>query len=423
MEEIKYNLTDDKAIELLKFLVENGKVDVGNAEKEMKRSQMIKVLAAHPYKIYQAKDGRWVTYVIDEEKPNNRRKVVKPTREDLEEELYRFYVGEEKKQMNDRMTLQDIYPDWLAYKELHTSASSTTLRIDSDWKRFYKDTKIAKMPLRRLTKVVLDEWVHSMIKQYEMDKTMYYNFSGIIRQCLDYAVDKEIINENNFRKVRVDGRRMFKKKKKKSSESQVYSKEELKGLMELAWKDYYERTKVYQLAPLAVMMQFETGVRIGEVCVLRYEDIDGSYLHVRRMLRRDCRQVVDHTKGGHEDRVVILTSDARNIIDKCRERQLELGVDSDGYIFSVDGNYCSYGAIADLYRKYCNKLGIQMKSSHKSRKTFISTLLDANMNANTVREMVGHADERTTLQSYHFDRSTEDERVLKMEEALKLEDD
>jgi len=41
----------------------------------------------------------------------------------------------------------------------------------------------------------------------------------------------------------------------------------------------------------------------------------------------------------------------------------------------------------------------------------------------TVREMVGHADERTTLQSYHFDRSTEDERVLKMEEALKLEDD
>ena len=103
---------------------------------------------------------------------------------------------------------------------------------------------------------------------------------------------------------------------------------------------------------------------------------------------------------------------------KAQERQKELGVDSDGYIFSVDGEYCSYYAISDLYRKYCDKLGIALKSSHKSRKTFISILLDANVNANTVRERVGHADERTTLQSYHYDRCTEDERIRKMEEAL-----
>ncbi|MBR2748731.1 MAG: tyrosine-type recombinase/integrase [Firmicutes bacterium] len=74
-------------------------------------------------------------------------------------------------------------------------------------------------------------------------------------------------------------------------------------------------------------------------------------------------------------------------------------------------------------QKVLRQTGNPDEKFHKSRKTFISTLLDANMNANTVREMVGHADERTTLQSYHFDRSTEDERVMKMEEALKLEDD
>ena len=93
-------------------------------------------------------------------------------------------------------------------------------------------------------------------------------------------------------------------------------------------------------------------------------------------------------------------------------------MESDGYVFSVYGQYCSYFAISDLYRKYCDKLDIPLKSSHKSRKTFISILLDANMNANTVREMVGHADERTTLQSYHFDRKTEDERIKMMEAAL-----
>ncbi len=416
--EKKYNIPDDKAIELLQYLVESGTIDVGSAEEEMNKTKLAKALAMHPYKIYQGKDGRWVTYLYDEKSPNGRKKIVKSALENLYEVLYEHYMGIEKKASVDYITLEDIYPEWLEYKALHTSAHSTITRINNDWNRFYKGTEIVKFPIRKLTKLKLDAWVHGMIKEYKMDKTMYYNFSGIIRQCLDYAVDKLIVDENVFRKVRIDGRRVFSKKRKKPSETQVYSREELSGLRELALADYKSRVKTYQLAPLAVLFQFETGVRIGEVCVLRYEDIEGSYIHIRRMLRRDIREVVEHTKGGREDRTVILTSEARDLIKKCRERQKELGVDSNGYIFSVDGEYCSYFAISDLYRKYCDKLGIALKSSHKSRKTFISILLDANVNANTVREMVGHADERTTLQSYHYDRCTEDERIRKMEDAL-----
>lgn len=413
-----YNLNDEKAIELLKYLVESGTIDVGSAEEDMKQSKLASALAMHPYKISQGKDGRWVTYLYDETKPSHRRKVVKPTLEILHEALYEHYMGEVKKASVDYITLDDIYPEWLEYKSLHTSAHSTITRINNDWNRFYKGTEITLIPLRKLTKLKLDSWAHSMIREHKMDKTLYYNFSGIMRQCLDYAVDKQIVDENVFRKVRIDGRRVFTKKRKKPSETQVYSREELAGLRELALADYNSRVKTYQLAPLAVLFQFETGVRIGEVCVLRYEDIEGPYLHVRRMLRRDIREVVEHTKGGREERSVILTSEAKEIINRCKKRQKELGVESDGYIFSVDGDYCSYYAISDLYRKYCDKLGIPLKSSHKSRKTFISILLDANMNANTVREMVGHADERTTLQSYHYDRKTEDERIRLMESAL-----
>ena len=96
---------------------------------------------------------------------------------------------------------------------------------------------------------------------------------------------------------------------------------------------------------------------------------------------------------------------AKQIIEKCRERQQELGVEDDGYLFSINGEPCSYYAISDLYRKYCDKLGIVKKSSHKARKSFISTLLDGNVNLNTVKEMAGHADETTTLANYYFDRN------------------
>ena len=74
----------------------------------------------------------------------------------------------------------------------------------------------------------------------------------------------------------------------------------------------------------------------------------------------------------------------------------------------------------ELYDKYCKKLGIIKKSSHKARKTYISSLLDGNVNVNSVREMAGHRDERTTLSNYYFDRSSDEEKKKMIEAALAI---
>lgn len=66
----------------------------------------------------------------------------------------------------------------------------------------------------------------------------------------------------------------------------------------------------------------------------------------------------------------------------------------------------------------CKEIGIPHKSSHKARKTFISTLIDSAVNINTVRQMAGYSDERTTYNSYVFDRHPESEKNQMIEEAL-----
>ena len=65
-------------------------------------------------------------------------------------------------------------------------------------------------------------------------------------------------------------------------------------LFPLAWDDFYNETKNYVLAPLALLFQFQTGIRIGELCVIRYEDLteQRGYIHIQRMLRRDTSEVV-----------------------------------------------------------------------------------------------------------------------------------
>lgn len=75
-------------------------------------------------------------------------------------------------------------------------------------------------------------------------------------------------------------------------------------------------------------------------------------------------------------------------------------------------------SVTSLYNKYCDKLDIIHKTSHKTRKTFISALIDGKVNLNTIRELVGHADERTTLKNYCFDRNTEEGRQKQIENAL-----
>lgn len=404
-----------KTEDILNFLVQNSTINLSDVEIAMKKQKLKEILEKHPYSIYQGNDSRWYTTVADQSKKDKRRKIAKATEEELHQALYEYYEGVESKK---GMTLRKLYPEWLEFKALHTTAETYITRIESDWKKYYVNDDIVDIPIVKLKKLVLDEWLHSLIKTHNMTKTQYYNVTVIIRQTLMYAVDLGIIDSSPMNSVKVDGKRLFQKKRKKADNTQVYSKDELAKLKELAWKDFKNRVKIYELAPLAVLFQFQTGVRISELCVLMYSDIEGDYIHVQRMLRRDTKEIVEHTKGTYGDRKVYLSTEAREIIKATKERQEELGIAFTDYIFSINELPPTIHSISDLYRKYCDKLGIVKKSSHKSRKTYISTLIDGNVNINTIREMVGHSDERTTFENYCFDRSNDEEKAMKIEKAL-----
>ena len=315
-----------------------------------------------------------------------------------------------------RTCSEELHDDWIEYKRLH-SAETTIPRVESDWKKFYENDPIVDRRIRELTKLELDEWIHAKIREHDMTKNIYFNMSLIIRQCLDYAVELEVMEENLFRKVKVDARRMFRKVHKKKDSTQVYSKDEVILIFREAWNDFENSKRlVYRLAPLAVMFQFQTGLRIGELCAVKFSDVNNGVLTVCRMLQRDSGKVVDHTKT-HDDREVLLTDAALEIIEVARAYQDQNGGTGE-YIFSTEDQPFPHREVNVLLKKYCERLGILYRSSHKSRKTFISSLIDAGININTIRSYVGHADERTTYGSYCFDRTPDTEKKMLLERAL-----
>lgn len=312
-----------------------------------------------------------------------------------------------------------MYPEWKEFKAIHTAETYAT-RLESDWKKYYANSQLVDKRIRDLTRVELDEWIHKLIREHNMTKTMYYNVSLIIRQCLDYAVESGIIEENVFRKVKVDSKRMFRKVCKKKDSTQVYAKDEVLLIFGEAWKDFRNSKRlVYRLAPLAVMFQFLTGLRIGELCAVKFADIENGYLNVSRMLQRDRDKVVEHTKS-YSDRAVLLPQTALEIINTAKAYQDEHNCKSE-FVFSTTKHPLSYREVNLLLRRYCKRLDILYRSSHKSRKTYISSLIDAGININSVRSYAGHADERTTYSCYCYDRTPERFKKEQLERALSLE--
>ena len=401
--------------EMLSFITSSSNIDLSRVRNDMIKAEIEKVIeTTHTSPITQGPDGRWRTSVYEGKK---RRLIAKKSLDDLKLEVYCFYTGVPKEDVFKEHTIESLYPRWKAYKSLHTDAKTSIMRIESEWKNHYLDDEIITIPITQLDKLTIDIWAHKLIRDNDLTKKQYYNRTMIARQILDYAVELHLIPVSPFSQFRIDTK-LFKKVSKKPSETQVFNREEQASMEALAWKDFEEKKyPVNQLVPLGMIFQFQTGLRIGELCALKHEDVDGDKLYVRRMFRAAANEIVDDTKGSFGERTVILTDKANEILKAVDERKKDLGV-SNEFIFSLNDKPASYNALKDLYPSYCNKLDIISRSSHKSRKTYVSSLYDGDVNINTIRELVGHKDERTTLSCYVYDRNSDAEKKAMIQKAL-----
>ena len=414
-------MTEYSPEEILGFLSRSGQINFNDVEKAMKDSMLKKVLQEkHPYKIFRSKDGRWNTYVTDPAKPSGRKRIAKASLEILQEYLYDFYTGASAKKWDDNVTLRQLYPKWLESKAKETDADTYPLRLKCTWKKFYENDPIVDIPLAELDLIMLKDWANTMIGEYKLTRKKYYNMSIIFRQALEYAVDAGIIEENLFSRVKINRGRFVPVHKKRGS-TEVFSREDDEAFQKVAWDDFYNGRHTSQpLIPLAILFCFQTGLRVGEICSLRYSDIseDGDFIIVSSFLRQTTKEIVDHTKGAFGDREVELTDEAKRLIALATEKQKELGASTNGFIFSCTNRPVGYGTMRKMNEKYCRKAGIDYKSHHKIRKTVASKMLDDGINPDYIRLFLGQEDIMTTWGHYLYDRRNVDENRRMLNRAL-----
>ena len=116
-----------------------------------------------------------------------------------------------------------------------------------------------------------------------------------------------------------------------------------------------------------------------------------------------------------------MTKTAKKIIEVVKATNVKNGEPNDSFIFIRDGENINHYSIQAMILRGCEKLEIKLKTSHKIRKTYISTLIDSGLNIDQIRRMAGHSDERTTYGNYCYNRLTDVQTEEIIENALNSE--
>lgn len=382
-------------------------------KKNIEKHKQQVMLGMHPYAITEpaSPDGRWQTYL----KTRGRKKLIRAnTYQELLDKLYDAYASQE-----EVYTLDDLFTEWLSYKEAITHSMKTIRRHEQHWRKYFD--KLKERELSSFDRLELQKECNLLVKENHLSSKEWQNVKTILSGMFDYAGEKGYIDGDMMRKVKITVK--FRQVNKKSGKEETYQTDELKSLYQYIDVEF---ARTLDIVLMAIRFNFFVGCRVGELVALKWTDIvNGNHLHICReeikdSVRidgtwKDVYTVADHTKT-NKDRIVPLAPDAVNILSEVRKVRGYL-YDEEDFIFMRGEKRITSRQINYALEKACTSLGMTVKRSHKIRKTVASRLYAGDVPLDFIREMLGHAELSTTL-GYIFNPLSEEETYNLITKAL-----
>lgn len=169
--------------------------------------------------------------------------------------------------------------------------------------------------------------------------------------------------------------------------------------------DYISRNFTFR--NLGIYICLTTGLRIGEVCGLKWSDLDveRALLTVQRTIERIYLIEDDGTK---RTQIVVNTP---KTINSAREiplgkalmamiRPLKKVVNGDYYVISNEQMPIEPRTYRNYYMKLMKQLGVPPLKFHGLRHSFATRCIESNCDYKTVSVLLGHANIATTLNLY-----------------------
>jgi integrase len=347
-------------------------------------------------RIIHEKNGSW-TLVADVAPVGAPRKQVRrrgfKTKREAQEQLTKL-LGESLRGdfvEPDKITVSAWFARWLESLDL----APATIKSYSDTLRLHVTPDIGSARLQALQTVDVDHVYNRLRAEGRLSIRSIRNVHTVLKGALSAAVKKRLLTVNP-----ADAATPPPESAARPPEMTTWSPAETRNWLE---HELVRSDRLHALWRLACM----TGLRRGELLGLKWSDLEGDRLSVRRqvVLVNQKPRLTD-TKTPNAHRAVALDPETVNVLRAHRRRQLEerleLGVRSDdGLVFAeLDGSLILPSRVTWRFSQLVRDTGVPRIRFHDLRHSHATHLLDAGVSSKAVAARLGHSSVNFSLDKY-----------------------
>ncbi len=314
----------------------------------------------------------------------------------------------------NNILLCDISQLWL--KNISSSVSETTYALyfanmENHIFPYFQDMTIAEID-RETIQLFINQKLQSgrLDKKgglsMSMVKGLYHNIKSILQYAkeLDYQVQE--IGQIRF-------------SQKQCKKISILDKTQQKQLEQVIKNDM-------NIQKIGIILCLYTGIRIGEVCALKWEDIqfEKSILHIYKTIcrtkdfsesDRKTKLIIKEPKSQHSIRDIPLGSTLTTYLEKYRQ---------DDNVFILTGSPekpLDPRTYQNQFYRYLKRCNIQNVHFHSLRHTFATNWVMNGCDIKSLSEILGHSDISITMNKYvHPTTELKREGMKKLEENQKF---
>lgn len=332
--------------------------------------------------IYKRKDGRWEARYVESIIGNGIKKYAsvygKSYTEAREKQIRCIQNVHLNLNAETDITMSELTWEWLRCAA-HSVKKSTYQKYESIVRNHIESTSISKIKIKYITTKIINDFSDAMINKGKLSAKSINDILIVIGLALSYAEDAYNIPKIKIHHV-----------KEANKEMRVLSVSEQTIL------EKYLRQNM-NLYKFGVILALYTGMRVGELCALQWEDIKDRTIVIDKTLHRirdGNKTVLEITepKTKTSYRVIPIPIVIAPLIEEFRAE--------GSVIKNRNGKAVEPRLMQMTFEKFIDECGLPKTNFHALRHTFATRCVEAGFDIKSLSEILGHTDVRTTLNKY-----------------------
>jgi integrase len=329
---------------------------------------------------------------------------------DVESKL-KIETKSKENQQAKKMTVKQLLDEYISVKKYE--ARETTISKNMRNFDYYILPTLGNIFIDKLTVAMLQQW-KLMMEQKGLSLNTKKQAFNDFRAMLNYGIKMEYVFKNPLSKIG-----NFKDSMSVKEEMNIYTAQEFTQFISTAKKLAEERQSQHRDLSewdyyVFFNIAFYTGLRKGEIHALKFSDLNGSYMSVKRSINQRLKGGDRETppKNKSSIRTLQMPAPLIQIINEHKERQKQSG------LFKEDNRICGGdlslrdSTIQRRNEQYATLSKLKVIRIHDFRHSHVSVLANEGINIQEIARRLGHSRIEMTWNTYSHLYPREEERAV-----------